>query len=68
MSVVEFEIRPEPKPREREAVVAALERLLAGVRTPPAYRSRWRDAGLRENAPAAYATARPRRSPGATRA
>ena len=43
-------IEPEPEPREREAVERALERLLSGDRTPAAYRSRWREAGLAENA------------------
>jgi hypothetical protein len=65
---MEFEIRPEPSPEEREAVVAALERLLARDPVPAAYRSRWRDEAVRENVDADYATARPRSSPGATRA
>ena len=65
---MDYEIRPEPPARDRGAVVAALERLLAGDPVPPAYRSRWREEGVRENVDADYATARPRRSPGATRA
>lgn len=64
-----FEITPEPSPEEREALDAALERLLAGEATPPAYASAWREAGIRENVDGGdYATARPRRSPGASRA
>jgi hypothetical protein len=46
---VEYEIRPEPAPQEREAIVTALQRLLAREPEPTAYTSRWRDAGLREN-------------------
>jgi hypothetical protein len=46
---VEYEIRPEPAPREREAIVTALQRLLAREPVPTAYTSSWRDAGLREN-------------------
>lgn len=44
---MEAEIRPEPTPVERAAIIAALERLLADG--PPAYRSAWREAGIREN-------------------
>ena len=65
---MEYEIRPEPRPEEREAIVLALERLLARDPTPPAYRSRWREAAVRENLDVDYATARPRSRPGATRA
>jgi hypothetical protein len=46
---VEFIARPEPDPEEREAVALALERLLAADELPPAYRSRWRAAGIAEN-------------------
>ena len=46
---MEYEIRPEPTARERDAIVAALERLLARDPVPAAYTSLWRDAGLREN-------------------
>ena len=50
---MEFELPPELPPAEREALIAALERLLAderGLVGPPAgYRSPWRSAGLREN-------------------
>jgi len=46
---VEPEIRPEPSPEERAAILAALERLLADYSGPRAYRSAWREAGIREN-------------------
>lgn len=46
---MEPEIRPEPSPEERAAILAALERLRADYGQPPAYRSAWRDAGVREN-------------------
>ncbi len=64
-------IEPDPSPEERKAIELALERLLGDDALPPAYTSGWRDAGIHENIEAgktAYATARPRRSPGATRA
>lgn len=70
MPAVELEIEPEPTPPEREAISRAIERLLART-VPAAYRSGWRDAGIAENIEAgktAYATARPRSNPGATRA
>ena len=68
---MQLEIRPEPSPDERKAIEAALERLLAARDLPAAYRSRWREAGIGENiefGKTAYATARPRSRPGATRA
>jgi hypothetical protein len=46
---VELIIEPEPDPDERDALTAALERLLHGEATPAAYGSRWREAGIREN-------------------
>jgi hypothetical protein len=46
---MEPQIRPEPTPEERAAILAALERLLSADSRPPAYRSAWRDAGVREN-------------------
>jgi hypothetical protein len=46
---VEFAVRPEPEPDEREAVALVLERLLAKDALPPAYRSRWRAEGIAEN-------------------
>jgi hypothetical protein len=71
---MEARIRPEPTPEERAAILAALERLLSEDSRPPAYRSAWREAGIRENLddPAEEsdygAAVRPRSSPGATRA
>jgi hypothetical protein len=71
---MEPEIRPEPTPEERAAILAALERLLSDGSRPPGYRSAWRAAGIRENLDdseddADYgATVRPRSSPGARRA
>jgi hypothetical protein len=49
-SAVHVEITPEPTPDEREALVRGLEGLLAGrgSTVPPAYRSPWREAGIRE--------------------
>jgi hypothetical protein len=44
---VELEITPEPE--DREAVVAAAKALLRLDPLPPAYRSAWRDQGVREN-------------------
>jgi hypothetical protein len=46
---VEPRITPEPSSEERAAILAALERLAADESGPPAYRSAWRDAGIREN-------------------
>jgi hypothetical protein len=46
---MEHEIRPEPSAEERAAILAALERLLGGDDRPQAYRSAWREAGVREN-------------------
>jgi hypothetical protein len=70
---MEPQIKPEPTPEERAAILAALQRISEDSR-PPASRSAWRDAGIRENVDesgedADYgATARPRSNPGATRA
>jgi hypothetical protein len=47
---MEPEIRPEPTPEERNAILAALERLFSKGSGSPAYRSAWREAGIRENA------------------
>ena len=66
---MELEIRPEPD--AREAVVAAVRVLVSADGKPPAYRSGWREAGIRENAAADGdhgEAVRPRRSPGARRA
>jgi hypothetical protein len=46
---VEYEITPEPTPAEREALIQALERLLAGDPALQLYRSLWRESGIREN-------------------
>ena len=46
---MEPEIRPQPSPEERAAILAALERLLADELLPTAYRSAWRETGVREN-------------------
>ena len=48
---MDFDVTPEPTEGEREALFAALERLLGGEAggEPPQYRSRWRLAALREN-------------------
>jgi hypothetical protein len=66
---VELEIRPEPD--GREVVVAAARALLSADGKPPAYRSAWRESGIRENAEGAADqgdVVRPRDSPGARRA
>ena len=67
---MDFEFTPEPAPEEREALVAALERLLRedADPTPAAYRSEWRALGILENLGADYATARLRKTRGASRA
>ncbi len=64
---MEIELKPEPGPKEREAIELALQRIMARGSLPPAYTSAWRQAGVRaavEN----QAAARPRKSFGATRA
>lgn len=66
---MEVQIRPEPN--EREAVLAAVHVLLSADGTPPAYRSAWRQSGIRENAEDGRDqgdAVRPRKSPGARRA
>jgi hypothetical protein len=66
---VDVEFRPEPTAAEREALIKALERLLAGSSGPPSpYRSVWREAGIREAVEDQAAEARPRNNFGATRA
>jgi hypothetical protein len=54
---VDLDITPPPRPAEREALIAALERLLADPdrRLPPQYRSVWRQTGIREATEAAPA-------------
>lgn len=65
---MDYEIVPEPTPAEREALLAALARLLRDDgRGPAAYRSRWRLAGLPAEGDD-QAAARPRRRRGASRA
>jgi hypothetical protein len=49
---MDVEVDPEPEPAEREAIEAALERVLEDRFAAPAaalYASPWRLAGLREN-------------------
>jgi hypothetical protein len=46
---VEAEIRPEPGAEERAAILHALEAELSPDGHPPAYRSAWRERGIREN-------------------
>jgi hypothetical protein len=68
---MDVQITPEPGPEEREAIEAALRRLIGRGSVPAAYRSAWRKAGLQEAVepePEPQAGARPRRSFGATRA
>jgi hypothetical protein len=64
---VGIELKPEPEPKEREAIEVALQRLLARGNLPAAYTSAWRQAGIR-TAVEDQAAARPRSSFGATRA
>jgi hypothetical protein len=64
---MDVEIKPEPTPEEREAIEAAMRRLMHATAQPTAYTSAWRKTGLRE-ALDPYAAARPRKSFGATRA
>lgn len=47
---MDAEIRPEPRGDERNAILRAVEELLARDPRPPAYRSAWREEGIRENA------------------
>jgi hypothetical protein len=65
MTAVDAEIRPEPDPAEREALLAALSEGAEPDRSP--YRSAWRTAAD-ENDEGYEAIARPRSSRGATRA
>jgi len=64
-----MELRIRPEPENRDAVLAAVEALLARDLLPPAYRSAWREDGVRENLEEDQGeTVRPRNSAGATRA
>jgi hypothetical protein len=60
---VNVDITPSPQPEEREALIAALGRLLADPerRLPQQYRSAWRLAGLREATEVALPAAPDRR-------
>ena len=46
---MEIEIRPEPSPRERKAILAALESQLADDEASSVYRSAWWTEGIRQN-------------------
>lgn len=46
---MDAEIRPEPSSEERELILRALEEQLARDGRPAAYRSAWRELGIREN-------------------
>jgi len=65
------DLRITPEPDDRDAVVAAVEALLARDELPPAYRSAWRALGVLENVGVEELqgeTGLPRSTPGATRA
>jgi hypothetical protein len=64
-------VRITPEPEDRDAVLAAVETLLARDPLPAAYRSGWRLRGVLENVgddEDQDDTGLPRSSPGATRA
>ena len=66
-----MDVRITPEPQERDAVLAAVEALLAGDPLPAAYRSGWRLRGVLENVGEDEDqddAGLPRSSPGATRA
>jgi hypothetical protein len=65
------DVRITPEPDDRDAVLAAVQALVARDRLPAAYRSGWRQAGIRENLGCERsqgATGLPRSTPGAMRA
>jgi hypothetical protein len=65
------DVRITPEPDDRDAVLAAVQVLLSRDRLPPAYRSAWRELGVRENLGSERAqgeTGLPRSTPGAMRA
>jgi hypothetical protein len=65
------DVRITPEPEDRDAVLAAVEALLARDPLPAAYRSGWRLRGVLENVgddEDQDDTGLPRSSPGATRA
>ncbi|MDQ2909984.1 MAG: hypothetical protein M3R39_03065 [Actinomycetota bacterium] len=47
---MDAEVRPEPHGEERDAILRAVEEQLARDPRPLAYRSGWREQGIRENA------------------
>ncbi len=47
---MDAEIRPEPRGEEREAILRAVEELLARDPRPSSHLSAWREQGIRENA------------------
>ena len=66
-----MDVRITPEPEDRDAVLAAVEVLLARDPLPAAYRSGWRLRGVLENVGEDEDqddTGLPRSSPGATRA
>lgn len=46
---MDAEIRPEPSSEERELILRVLDEQLARDGRPAAYRSAWRELGIREN-------------------
>lgn len=46
---MDAEIRPEPSSEERDAILRMLQGQRASAAAPAAYRSVWRDLGIREN-------------------
>ena len=46
---MDAEIRPEPSSEERELILRALEEQFTRDGRPAAYRSAWRELGIREN-------------------
>ena len=65
---MDVEITPDPEPLQRDAIEAALQKLLEARIEPAAYASAWRRAGLEEAVSPQAADVRPRTSFGATRA
>ena len=66
-----MDVRITPEPDDRDVVLAAVRTLLARDRVPAAYRSGWRQVGIRENLGYEQPqdeTVLPRSTPGAMRA
>ena len=63
-----MDVRITPEPEERDVVLAAVEQLLSRDPLPAAYRSGWREVGIRENVGDQDDAGLPRSKPGATRA